>query len=582
MPKRHFKLMTALLGLSFSSFSSLTLAQEKMPPIANKHLISNAVQVQITPRGQKYFETQLQNILGNMGYNFAEGYFPGQTINSDKAIDLKELEKTNPEGVKMYFMVKDLLTKWLVGFSLTDHRPAVEIGESGYTASFSRFALVTDEALMKRLGKKDGAVLAIDLEAKRLTVATEAVRAWDLNNPIKKKDGPLKIGMDEVSLNAGDEKTPLKIRLPFYIRMNSQGSLEFEALEIQENLAEIPIAVKYKKLVVPQVAVYIDGEQLYTMNTEQLQDYVDEQLPTVLVQVRKYLSDFAKKQLPEMLNQKVKENLTGALEQIQDMAPPGKEPNDTRPNFKWGLKLTNFQLQSSLNIGLAAYAEDPLNPQVGLLPQTGSRGLPTMNHMPQTNYDIGMTLDRGLINRILQLSFLRKNFEKIPQADGTSLKLTAPPLIDYVVPPVATSNNETYLKLRISTEIEPNKPFWLEKKVILTFDMIAKLRKAKKAAEGMEIAQQYIDVNSLMMDSKYLTVAGKIAENLGSQVTKGIKEELKLRSKDWVKNDETIPGTLDLPPAVLGMKLEIQKVTMDPNGHLLMYLNYKNGSGVVK
>lgn len=572
MPIRHFKLMIAFLSLG----STMALAQEKLPPIANKHLIANAVQVQITPRGQKYFENELQYILGNLGYNFAEGYFPPQKIVADKALDLKDLEKTNPEALKMYKMVKDMLTKWLVGFSLTDHRPAVEIGESGYSASFSRFALVTDEALMSRLGKRDGAVLAIDLEVQRLTVATQAVRAWDMNNM-----SFIKVGADDVSLNAGDEKTPLKIRLPFYIRMTPQGSIEFEALEIQENLAEIPLTLKYKKLVVPQVALEVDGHR-YVMNTNQLKAYVDEQLPTVLAQVRKYLSDFAKKQLPEMLNQKVKENLSGALEQIQDMIPPGQEDNDPRPAFKWGLKLTNFQLKSSLNIGLAAYAEDPLNPQIGLTPQTGARGLPVLNHLSPSNYDIGMTIDRGLINRILQLSFLRKNFEKIPQTDGTSLKLTAPPLIDYVKPPSTTSDRETYLKLRVSTEVEPNKPFWLERKIVLSFDMIAKLRKAKKAAEGMEIAQQYIDVNSLVMDSKYMTWAGKLAESLGNQVTKGIKEELRARSKDWIKNDETIPGTLDLPPAVLGMKLNIQKVTMDTNGHLIMYLNYKNGLGEKK
>jgi hypothetical protein len=567
------KLITALLGLSFSSSA---LAQEKLPPVANKHLIPSAVQVQITPRGQKYFENQLHNILGNLGYNADEGYFPKQTISADTPIDLKELEQRNPEGMKVYYTVKDMLTKWLVGFSLTSHRPAVEIGDSGYTASFSRFALVTDEALMRQLGKRDGAILAIDLEVTRLTIGTESVRAWDMNNmPFAK------VGFDEVSINAADAKTPLKIRLPFYIRMTSKGTMEFEALEIQENLGTIPMSLKYKKVVVPQIALEVDGHR-YELNTAQLATYLDDQLPTILVELRKYLSEFAKKQLPEMLNQKVKENLTGALEQIQDMSAPGQEPTDTRPPFKWGLKLTQFQLKNSLNIGLAAYAEDPLNPNVSLIPSTSARGLPNLNHLPSDRYDIAMTLDRGLINRILQLSFLRKNFEKIAQTDGSFLKLTAPPMIDYVKPPAPTSDSETYLKMRISVEVEPHKPMWLDDKIVLSFDMIAKMRKSTKTSEGMEMAQQYIDAESLSMDSKYLTIAGKLAESLGGKVTDGIKEELKLRSKDWIKNNETIPGTLDLPPVILGMKLNVLKVVMDPNGHLMMYLSYLNQSGVQK
>lgn len=576
MQIKRQKIVAALMGWALSSvaLSPLALAQDKPLVVANKHIIPNAVQVQITPRGLKYFENELGNLLGNMGFNFAEGYFPAQEIIADKPIDFAELEKKNPDGVKMYRMVKDMLTKWLVGFSLTDHRPAVAIGESGYSAAFSRFSLVTDEALMTRLGKRDGAVLAIDLEVQKLSVATQAVRAWDMNNL-----PDAKVGMEEVSLTAGDDKTPLKIRLPFYIRINAQGNIDFEALEIQENIAAIPLSLKYKKLIVPQVAVEINGQR-FVMNTDQLRATIDDQLPTVLVEVRKHLSEFTKKQLPEMLNQKVKENLSGSLEQVQDMVPPGQEPGDLRPPFKWGLKLTQFQLKNSLYIGLAAYAEDPVNPNVTLAPGIASRGLPTLNHLPSDTYDIGMTLDRGLINRILQLSFLRKNFEKIPQTDGSSLKLTAPPQLDYVKPPAPTTDQETYIKLRVSAEIEPNKPLWLDRKIVLAFDLVAKLRKSQSTAEGMEIAQQYIDPNSLTMDSKYLTIAGKIAETLGGQVSKKIKEELKLRSKDWAKNNETIPGVLDLPPIFLGMKLDVQKVTMDPKGHILMYLNYRKNVGV--
>jgi hypothetical protein len=573
MQNKRLKIIASLLGLILSPF---TFAQERAPLLANKHFIPNAVQVQITQKGLKYFETDLNTVLGNLGFAFSDGYFPPQEIAAAKTIDLNELEKKNPEGVKIYRILKTMLTKWLVGFSLTDHRPALELGASGYFATFSRFALLTDEALMARLGKREGAVLAIDLEAKRLVLATQFARAWDMNNL-----SFAKIGMDDLSLTAGDDKTTLKIRLPFYIRLNNQGTLEFEALEIQENFTEVPITVKYKKLVTPQVAIVVEGHR-YTMNTDQLKATIDELLPTALIEVRKYLSEFSHKQLPDLLNQKVKESLTGTLEQVQDLAAPGQEPNDHRPMFKWGLKLTNFQLKNSLNIGLSAYAEDPINPNVNLLPGTASRGTPTLNDLPQTNYDIGMTLDRGLINRILQLSFLRKNFENIPQADGTSLKLTAAPLIDYITPPVATGDKETYLKLRVSVEVDPDTPMYLDKTIVLSFDLVAKMRKSQKGGDGLEIAQQYIDVSSMKMDSKYLTFAGRIAESLGGQVTKGLKDALRLRSKDWIKNNETIPGTLGLPPAFLGMKLDIQKLKMSPNGHLLMYLNYKNVTGVKK
>lgn len=52
MEMKRLILTAAVLGLTLSSNS---FAQDKPPVIANKHIIPNAVQVQITQRGLKYF-----------------------------------------------------------------------------------------------------------------------------------------------------------------------------------------------------------------------------------------------------------------------------------------------------------------------------------------------------------------------------------------------------------------------------------------------------------------------------------------------------------------------------------------------
>jgi hypothetical protein len=568
MPHTFPKWTSALL---FLALSSAAFAQDAGPVVAVKHPLAKAVQVQVTLRGQKYFESNLFSLLENQGYNFSEGYFPKQTIFSDKPIDIKELEKANPEAYKMYIMGKDLLTKWFVGFTLADHKPAIEIGDSGYQASFSKFALVTDEALMKTLGKKDGAVMAIDLQISKLSVATKSARIWDQNN-----FSFAKAGMDDISLLAGDEKTPLKIRLPFYIRVNDKGAIEFQTLDMTENLQEVPLAVKYKNLVVPQIAIEIDGHK-YALNTNQLKSYVDEQLPTILTQIRKYLSEFAHKQLPDILNKKAKESMAGALEQVQTMAAPGQTSNDPRPRLLWGLQLASIGLQNSLNLALNAYAEDPINPNVGLAPNTASRGLPKINALSPDKYDIALSIDRGMINRLLQLSFLRKNFDAIRDDDGTVLKLTQAPTVDYVSPPAAPTDKEAYVKLHVSIETQPNQPLWLEKTIIISFDMIAKMQPTGQPGK-MTMLKQMIDVESLEMDRGYLTGPGKIAEALGHQVTKGIKKELFRRSQNWIRNGAKLTADdMDLPPQLYGMVLDVTKLSMDPNGHLVMYLNYNTG-----
>lgn len=556
--------------LFVASLGGTAQAQDKNPPVLQKHYISNAVQLQFTLRGQKYFETHLQPILDNMGMSFNEGYFEKQTLYSDKPINLSGLKKTHPEAYNLYVMGKDLLTKWFVGFTLTDHRPAVEIGNSGYQATFSKFALLTDEALMKSLGKTDGAVMAIDLEITQLAVSTKSVRAWDINN-----FSFAKAGLDDTSFVAGDKKIPLKIRLPFYVRVNSQGVIEFKALDIQENFQQVPVVFKYKNLIVPKIAIEIEGQK-FALNTEQLQSYFDEQLPTILVQIRKYLSEFSHKQLPEMLNSKAKESMAGALEQVQTISAPGQATNDFRPPFLWGLKLTSINLKTSLNLGLAAYAEDSLNPNVALIPANSSRGLPNLSQIPAENFDIALSIDRGLINRMLQLSFLRKNFEEIKDTDGSVLKLKAAPTVDYIKPPATASDKEAFLRLGLSVEIEPNQPLWLDKTVIVSFDMIAKMKPTGVPGK-MALLRHSIDTGTLKMDSSYLTFAGKIAEGLGNQVTKGIKKELALRSQNWAQQNEKLADDMDLPPSMYGVKFDVNKLIMDPNGHLVMYLNYSTG-----
>lgn len=554
-----------LLPLIVSIMGIKAFAVEAPLQISQKHLLPNAVQLQITQRGMKYFDSKLSEILGNLGVKFDEGYFPAMSYTFDKEINPDDFMQTNPESVKMYKQVRDLLTQWLVGFSLNNHRPAVEIGESGYIAEFSRFGLVTDENLMNSLGKRDGAILAIELEVKRFSISSNAVVAWDTNNEFLGKTG-----MENVTIEGGDTQVPLKIRLPFYIRMNAYGGLDFEALEIQNNIDQTPLTIQYQKLIVPTFAVEVNGKKFY-LNNKEVDKLFQAQAPFILEKVRENLGDFARKQLPEMLNQKAKEFLKGSLEQIQDMVPPGQEEQDQRPHFKWGLRLQNINLKKSLNIDLTGYVEDPINVQSTPNKSHSSRGVPSFNLVPQENFDIALSIDRSLINRILQLSYERRNFEKISQSDGSILKLKAVPTIDYVKAPqgVATTSTETFVKLRVSVENQPGSMF-LKNTIIIDFDIIAKIRQLSDKS-GMQLVLYTIDTESLFLDDKYISWAGSLFKG---KVRQGIKDKLKEMSAGWKTKEETIPGALPLPPEILGIKLDINRVAMDPNGQLVMYLDY--------
>ncbi|XGC79747.1 hypothetical protein ACES2L_10440 [Bdellovibrio bacteriovorus] len=562
---RRFPSSKILLPLLISLQGFNALAMDTNPQLPVKHLLNKAVQIQVSPRGMKFFDTRLSEILGNLGVKLDEGYFPAMKYTFDKDISPDDFREKHSEEVKMYEQVRDLLTKWLVGFSLNNHRPAIEIGESGYVAHFTRFGIVTDEDLMSKLGKRDGAILAIELEVEQLTISTSSVIAWDANNEFLGK-----AGFEDMSLTAGGKETPLKLRLPFYIRMNSTGGLDFEALEVANNLDSIPLSLSYQKLVVPTFAVEVNGKKFY-LNNEEIDKLFRAQAPAILEAVRANLGEFTRKQLPEMLNQKAREFLKGPLEQVQDMVPPGKEITDHRPNFKWGLQLQNINLKKTLNIDLTGYVEDSLNPISNPIPSSGSRGAMSFDAVSPDNFDIALSLDRALINRVMQLSFERKNFEKIRQSDGTVLKLVSAPLMDYVKTPagVALKPQETFVKLHVAVENQPGSMF-LKDTVILKFDIIAKLRQLSDKS-GMQLALHTIDTNSMTMDEKYLSFAGRLVKG---KVYDGVRKELAKKSEKWKYGNEVIPGSLPLPPQILGIKLDINRVLMSPTGHLVMYLDY--------
>ncbi|MDG0816056.1 DUF2785 domain-containing protein [Bdellovibrio svalbardensis] len=543
-------------------------AGDASPSISDPHILPKAVQLQITPRGMKYFDQNLSNILGNMGVKLDEGYFPAMNYTMDKPINPDDYAKDNPEAVATYKQMKDLLSTWLVGFSLNPHLPTVQIGESGYVAQFSRFGLVTDEALMRSLGKREGAVLAIELEVKKFTLSTASILAWDLNNEFLGK-----AGLENVTISIGDNQTPLKMRLPFYIRMNANGQLEFEALELENNLDQTAIALQYQKLIVPTFAVEVNGKKFY-LNNQEVDKLLTKQAPLLIEKVRSNLGEFTRKTLPDMLNQKAKEFLAGNLEQIQDMAPPGKDATDTRPNFKWGLRLQNINLNKSLNVDVAAYVEDTLNSKSTPRAIDKSRGEVALNQLPMENYDIALSLDRAVINRVLQLSFERRNFEKIENG-GDTMKLMAMPTIDYVKPlaGVVLKQQETFVKLHVSIENKPDSTF-LKDSIVLDFDIIAKLAQMKDK-DGLQLILYKIDDSTMTMDEKYLSTAGKLLNGLWrGKVYSGIREELRKKCATWATTQTNIPGSLPLPPEVLGMNLDINRLMMDQTGHLVMYLNY--------
>lgn len=573
-------LLTGVLSL----LSCLTsLAQEKQSfkqdksQVKAKHLIANAVQVKITPKGMQYFESNLQYLLGNLGISFNDGQFQPFEYRAKKSLSVEQSDL--PQDTKaLVTQIRNLLTQWFVGFPLQEIKPGIDVGNSGYTATFNRFALLTDESLMKSLGKKSGAVLAIELELQELNLNIDSVRVFDIG------PGSVfgKIGFDKANIKLGNGKYPLKVRVPFYVDVDRNGLLQFQVLSLTENLNQVDIDFNYQNFISPKVTLEVNGVKM-ELNQKTLEQEIASNLPEALRGLRGYLSDFTKKQLPALLNEKAKEALTGTLEEVNRLDPPGAPIDSDEPPFFWGLQLESLFQQNGIGLQLKAYVEDPKQPNASLMQNSGSRSQVNLNDLDEKEYDVAMALDRAMINRILQLTYQRGLFSNLDVGGPGPMRLTAIPTIDFTsLPPGAKQfRGETFIKIFVKARVPKGtvtgfQTWGLKDQFELSFDLIAKMRKAK-SGRGVEIQLYSIDENSLWVNPQDL--------NFGSafvNVNQKVLEKLRPITDKWKTKEQLLPGTLPLPPEVLGIKLDIDHLVMSKSGHLVMYLDYAKAKATSK
>ena len=216
-----------------------------------------------------------------------------------------------------------------------------------------------------------------------------------------------------------------------------------------------------------------------------------------------------------------------------------------------------------------------------------------MLSMHNSQYDVAMSIDRGFINRILSHSFDRRLFEKIPLDEELAkkerrpvkiLKLTETPKVDALrVANPSGSPLEAFLKISTKVKVPPGTVKGIKKAALrdnfeMWFDLVAKIKKSPYT-DGVQIFLYAIDLKSVRLDENYLTPIGHLIKGT---VISGLKEELADLTKDWKKEEIPIPGSLPLPPEILGIKLDMKLMELDPNGHLVMYLTYADPANQAK
>ncbi len=575
----QYVLGCGLLLSSTPGYSTEVVSLGQHPLIPNAVLMKDAVQVQISPRGQKLFSTQLMQLLTNLGVVVNENYFPPFNYVSEEPIKIDELAKKQPEQFDMLIKVRQFFKQYLQGIEFKDFRPSIQLGNSDYTADLSRLSLVTDEELMKSLGKKDGAVLAIEMSIRKLHAHTDNIQIKDLENPWMGE-----IGIQNPEITFGTPDNPLIARMPFYVRVDENGLLSFQALQVSENIDRVPIELKYQKIILPQFEFKVSGQnQVYKikLNEDEFKKIVDDHLPEGLKMIRQSLRGFLQNELPKILNDKAQESLKNDLEQIQPISAPGTQAGDTRPPLSLGLKLTKLNLKNSnWSIGLSAFIEDTsILPRITpFWPGSGARGTPTFNHLAGDQYDLAIAVDRALFNRAIHLASNRQNFKKMETCPGQPpIELLSGPAIDFNAKVKPQSDLEAPIVMFIDARADVPEadrtrlglPV-LPDKLHIKLRYQALIKPSHPGSTQLSIYPIGPDLDSLWIDTSSLPFLGKVFQG---KIITALKERLSAPSS--CGKGEPM-ANFQLINSLWGIPLEYTKIRMDPQGQLMMYMSYKN------
>lgn len=578
---QHFRNRIAalcLIGLPLTVMTTrpvAALAQERPvqapnrqePPPTSRVFIERAVSLELTPRGEATLAGHLEGIVENLGVSLREGFFPEFKYASKEPLSLDELAQKNPETGALLATVRSVLQDWFVGLEINNPRPVVQITNGSYQLSFARLAIVTDRAAKRRLRKTSGAVLALEISIDKIETHAERFLVADLDNQFL---GVAGFRDSTVKNGAG---TRIDMRIPFYIDISAKGQVKIEGLAATSNFQKAALQLDYKELITPNISIEINGKK-FPLNKSHLEKTLQERKAALLGQLQAFLDKMATTQLAEVVTKEAAK-LPATISQVNRMRPPGADEHSPDPDFLWGLEMRRLDLgDRRLAFGFSGWVEDPLKPGHPLEPNSTASAAFDPSGVADTSFDIALSINRGLINRILQLSYLRGYFAEIPIGEGARLKMFAPPQVQS---PANASEKEPVAQPRVRIRVGIAQPIsglqrlLLQKEVMASVDVLARLQQ-KEGDEGLSLVLDSIDASTLDVPRENFTTVGLLFQEM---VINKVKDELAKTSAGWKSKEQAIPGKLPLPPQFLGLKTVVEAMKMDADGYLVMFLNFE-------
>lgn len=546
-----FDLQARQAGEGIKSF---TTSFFNSSPSSSRANLENTFNIYISPSGQEFINENILDVLFLTGFSLEHFYF-NDIEHELEELEIEELLNNDVQMRDLMTRSKEALERFLLGFEIDPHRFHFKGEEIIFSTFWDQFQINFTRPHFNG-GSDNGGILAtIELEARDMSLFVKMMRAQDKNNNL------LGVwGFDDFEISLNERSPSLQVTIPIMIYNTERGQFRFSARPAYSNIDLLVFDFDFTSpITMPRMGISINDYHL-ELNRLEVENSLRESMPMLLLTAQEMAQEFFIDEFHNVLTDFLNENFQVGGIDMNAMDPPGAPEGEVVEKFDWGIELSYFDfVNNHIHVSLSSFIEDPeLRNDIPFDQQRFHALNQPKEPFESFSYDLALGLNKGFVNRLIQLSFERGFFREFDiEGEDTPIRVPNRPVFEI-------SSNGEDVKARLALEIEHHvsgiQSIFVKNPMRIEFDLEI----------GFPVVDGAIQmvVNGINTDS--IRVGERFIRMFRGTVLNAIRKQVQGIDISGMVLVEEFP----VPESLGGIEIHPSNVKIDENGHLIIYMDF--------
>ena len=504
-------------------------------------VVSDAIRISITPRGQDYFTTELGRVLLENGLDLSKTHWDRIALTTGHGID------DLPSGLARAFY----------GFPI--HAPKIEVSLHGadLRVKFRSLGAVVDPAGPAAYGypKSKGIVVLLRLEAEGLGFDVRALRLKDLANP----DLLGTTGVDGFAASLVDGPThPVKAQVPILVDADGRRAT-MKILAMRSNLETALFESTFANVATPELKLVVNGKE-YAFDRAAFETDLRACLPELTAKIAERVRTYFEGEGRGTIQAQF--DALAAEMSYSFTVPFSKDPaRKKEESVAVGLlpKRVEYAATERLDLVYDVEIRDerPWVPALDAVPTWGEPGA------SDDTYDLSVAIRPAAANALLERAWRRGLLKDIAMGNDdsghpTKVRISAPPILTLPGAPEAGLAN---VHAKIGFYVRGIGKLLFKGPIPIDLDLVLR---AASAGNRAEVSLDHIDETTLKVDTRatWLRPIRGLVESL-------VKKKVAELNRN-AREKSTPLAAFAIPETLVGVPVRLDRLRTDA-GNLILY-----------